>query len=180
MEFKKKERGMVYFFKQKGVFPIKIGYSNGKDLLDRFKTFNTWSPYGAVFVGYIPSENPQKLEYSLHKKYKSYRLNGEWFNIDIEKIESELGFKKGSPDVVKNLKYSKCDERIKCFLQNLDIRHIKINRKEFKQTYCDTTGTKYITPQMFYKNVKLFCYESGIQCIERKVNGHLIFELIRI
>jgi hypothetical protein len=82
--------GSVYFIKHKGLNPIKIGYSSEPNPILRVESFNTASPYGIEVLGYIVCKRAKKLESQLHDKYKSKRLNGEWFDISIKDVENEL------------------------------------------------------------------------------------------
>jgi len=84
------KKGCVYFFKHKGLDPIKIGYSTNESPIDRFESFKTYAPYGALLIGFIKSIDAKKLETLLHRKYKNQRLDGEWFNLTIEQVVSEI------------------------------------------------------------------------------------------
>jgi hypothetical protein len=88
----KTKKGSVYFFKHLGIDAIKIGFSDNESPLSRFEQMKTYSPYGAEIIGFIICENPKKLETDLHKKFNEYRLNGEWFNISIEKVKETISF----------------------------------------------------------------------------------------
>lgn len=87
---KENEKGCVYFFKHKGIRPIKIGYSSNPTPIDRFEQFKTYAPFGAEIIGFIETNEAKSLETSLHLKYKEKRLNGEWFNISIDDVKMEI------------------------------------------------------------------------------------------
>ena len=78
--------GLVYFFKHKETNAVKIGYTNKNDISSRFSSFCVSSPYGAEIIGLISTETPLSLEKKLHQKYKSLRLNGEFFELSDEKV----------------------------------------------------------------------------------------------
>ncbi len=73
---------IVYFVKHRNQSPIKIGYTD--DLSRRIYSFNNASPWGIDIIGTIETDNAPKLEKILHEKLKSFRLNGEWFEITEE------------------------------------------------------------------------------------------------
>lgn len=88
----KKEDGCVYFFKHKGIDPIKIGYSSKNDPYTRFEQFKTYAPFGAELVAFEKCSSAFFAEQTIHKKYNSKRLHGEWFNISMEEIQEEIQF----------------------------------------------------------------------------------------
>lgn len=77
----KKGKGCVYLVKMVGLTPIKIGYSDDETPFKRLQQFKVCAPYGVRLFGFIRSFNAVKLESVLHKRYKAYRLEGEWFDI---------------------------------------------------------------------------------------------------
>lgn len=74
----------VYFIKHKGIDAVKIGRT--VDLGKRLLALNNASPYGIEVIGVIESEDSLKLEMSLHKRFSSFRLNGEWFSVSEDVI----------------------------------------------------------------------------------------------
>lgn len=82
--------GCVYFFKHKGLKPIKIGYSFSDSPKKRFSDFKTYAPNGAIMVGFILSNEAELLEAHLHEKYRKHRLKGEWFNINVSDAVREI------------------------------------------------------------------------------------------
>lgn len=84
------ERGSVYFVKQKGLSPIKIGYSGKEDPRGRIASMATASPYGMQIIGIIITDSPAKLEAKLHSKYADRRLTGEWFDISLQDVDFEI------------------------------------------------------------------------------------------
>ena len=86
----KEIKGCVYFFRHKGMTPIKIGYTNNETPTARFETMKTYSPFGAEILGCLVSKDAFSLEQSLHKKYVSKRLSGEWFDITEEDVQNEI------------------------------------------------------------------------------------------
>ena len=54
--------GCVYFIKHRGMDPIKIGMSNSNNPYDRLKDFETTSPFGIELLGFIKTDEPDKLE----------------------------------------------------------------------------------------------------------------------
>lgn len=81
---------LVYFIKHKGLSPIKIGKSTKDALKGRLGQLKTSSPYGIEIVGIIETCNAHKLENLLHKRFKAFRLNGEWFEISEDVVNGLL------------------------------------------------------------------------------------------
>lgn len=94
-----KNKGCVYFFKHTGLDPVKIGYSANASPIKRFEQFKTYAPYGAQLIGFINTIDPEKLESDLHKKYRSHRMMGEWFDIKIEDVNKEILFHSNIEDI---------------------------------------------------------------------------------
>ena len=76
---------VVYFVKHKFMKPIKIGFTS--NLTKRLQSLKVTSPYGLDLIGRILSPEPKELESKLHKRLKSKRLNGEWFDISISEVK---------------------------------------------------------------------------------------------
>ena len=78
-----KNEGIVYFFKQNNVDAVKIGLTNGDNIIRRFTVFKTYAPFGAECIGIIKTIDCVNLERELHKLLKEKRINqkNEWFSI---------------------------------------------------------------------------------------------------
>jgi len=84
---------MVYFISD-GDY-IKIGMSNSP--FNRLNALNTASPHHLELINVFDGDS--KLEFRLHRLFKEYRVNGEWFDLpkkyynitisEINKIDSE-------------------------------------------------------------------------------------------
>jgi len=85
-------KGCVYFFRHVGLSPVKIGFSDNSSPIDRFNSFTTYAPFGAELVGFIITDKACRIEKELHRKYKSKRLKGEWFEISDEEVNKEISF----------------------------------------------------------------------------------------
>ena len=96
-----KDYQCVYFFKHTSLSPIKIGYSSKNNPMDRFEQFKTYAPFGAEIIGFISTEKAKELESNLHRKLKAFRLNGEWFDISIDKVDELINFH-SKKEVLKN------------------------------------------------------------------------------
>lgn len=97
------KRGCVYFFKHIGLDPIKIGYSSNESPIGRFDQFKTYAPFGAELLGFIITPYAKDLETKMHKKYKTKRLKGEWFDLSIKDVENEIKFHSDIEDArIKN------------------------------------------------------------------------------
>ena len=93
------ERGCVYFFRHIGLSPVKIGFSSNESPLKRFEQFKTYAPYGAEILGFIMTKESKELENTLHVKFSSNRLKGEWFEISKEDIDKVVSFYSNIEDV---------------------------------------------------------------------------------
>lgn len=71
---------IIYFIRHIGMSPIKIGRTN--NLAHRLSALKNASPYGIEVLGVIETDDSINLESLLHKKFKPFRLYGEWFSID--------------------------------------------------------------------------------------------------
>jgi T5orf172 domain len=71
----------VYFVEMEGENRIKIGYTAGS-AERRMAQLQTGQPQKLRLLGTIPGE--RDAEQGLHKEFKAYRGNGEWFFADAE------------------------------------------------------------------------------------------------
>lgn len=82
--------GKVYFIQAEKDGSVKIGYT--ANIERRIKALQTSTPQKLELLAAIPAS--MAIEKSLHKKYKKYRISGEWFRSsqelldDIEKYKS--------------------------------------------------------------------------------------------
>lgn len=83
--------GHVYFIRHKKFSPVKIGHTKDYDVMKRVNSFNTSSPFGIEFLGSIKSYNPELIEKEIHNELKEFRLNGEWFDIDVDYVSIIIG-----------------------------------------------------------------------------------------
>lgn len=108
-------KGCVYFFKHVGSSPIKIGFSTKESPIERFESFKTYAPYGGEIVGFIRSFEAKALESELHVKLSASRLNGEWFDITIDKALNLIKYYTGTEDQEEvslfNIEFAKKLER---------------------------------------------------------------------
>ena len=87
-----KKYGCVYFFKHIGLTPVKIGYSSNNNPIKRFEQFKVYAPFGAEILGFIQTKDAKILESTLHQKYVSKRLDGEWFEISELEVHQIIDF----------------------------------------------------------------------------------------
>jgi len=83
-----RSQGCVYFFKHRGVDGVKIGYSNHPEPSGRFESFKTYCPTEPLLLGFITTSKAKELETKLHRKFKQKRMNGEWFDISFDEVNS--------------------------------------------------------------------------------------------
>ena len=93
--------GCVYFIKHKNYTPIKIGFSSSDKPQCRINCMQTYSPYGVEIIGIILCHEPKSIEKEIHDNFKEYRLNGEWFDIEINTAIDTINFY-NSKSLVKN------------------------------------------------------------------------------
>lgn len=81
-------KGYVYFFRHVESPYVKIGYTNGESVANRFMSFKTYAPLGATIDAVIESGNAKLLETELHVKYASKRVYGEFFQMTTEEVNA--------------------------------------------------------------------------------------------
>lgn len=99
VEQTEKTKGCVYFFRHIGLTPVKIGYSTNPSPINRFSQFKTYAPYGCEILGFIQTDAAKETEALLHRKFSSYRLDGEWFEITEEQVIKEVDFYTNKEDI---------------------------------------------------------------------------------
>jgi uncharacterized protein YozE (UPF0346 family) len=70
------DKGTIYFIKSDETKEIKIGYTSG-EVEKRLKTLQTGHPYKLQVLATMPGSRDE--EKTLHEKFASIRLSGEWF-----------------------------------------------------------------------------------------------------
>lgn len=181
-----KKNGYVYFFKHSKLKPIKIGYTLDESINNRFNDFKVFSPYNAEIVGFIESDNAQKLEHDLHRKYKEKRLNGEWFDITIEDVKremnlynSEFELKRLSNFYIEYLnKFSKIKDDLASLIENnfeeIDINNANGLINTFEITnFLNEKYNKYFSTQKVAISLNQLGYEKHRKTINgKKVRGY--------
>jgi len=81
--------GNVYFIRSGARGPVKIGYTR-KDPSARLADLQTGSPVRLRLLGFMPGAPAD--ERSLHRRFASLRLLGEWFHPSRELLDA-LGLK---------------------------------------------------------------------------------------
>jgi hypothetical protein len=82
--------GFIYFIQGENGGPIKIGFA--KNIKDRIKTLQTGYPDVLKLLLAFPGN--LEIEQEMHKQFKQYKLNGEWFNPLPELIDKIKEFTK--------------------------------------------------------------------------------------
>ena len=83
--------GYVYLIHCVGTSLYKIGISK-IDYYSRLSTMQSGCPYELEFVDTMHSTQYQKLEKTLHAKFKNKRIRGEWFDLDSESLSEVKGY----------------------------------------------------------------------------------------
>ena len=71
------DEGYVYFIKSEKTHSIKIGYTSGQ-VKKRLNSLQTAHPYKLHLLATLPGT--REYEKSLHERFSSFRLKGEWFD----------------------------------------------------------------------------------------------------
>lgn len=80
--------GFVYLLgdlEKEGIY--KIGVTTGK-IENRIKKLQTGNSGEIYIVDYFKSKNPFFVEKWMHKQFLSNRLNGEWFNLQLDNVKT--------------------------------------------------------------------------------------------
>jgi hypothetical protein len=128
-------KGCVYFFRHIGLTPVKIGYSENESPINRFNQFKTYAPYGSEIMGFIQTYDAKDLESKLHRKFASLRLEGEWFELTDEQVQSEINIHSSIEDVQERNEFQK-EWAIRLDLKRskiLDIQNFANTTKENKK-----------------------------------------------
>lgn len=91
--------GYVYFIadwndEKKMPNTVKIGMTGKADINARLSSLQTGNPFKLKVIAAVALENAEmasQCEKLLHSKFRSHRLNGEWFKYDLE-IEDFIDF----------------------------------------------------------------------------------------
>lgn len=121
--------GHVYFIRHKKFSPVKIGHTKDNDVMNRVNSFNTSSPFGIELLGSIKTYNPELIEKEIHNELKDLRLNGEWFDIDVDYVSVIIG---RYPNDFYNIKRSISRDIPYSFdFEKFDLDELKIFRRFF-------------------------------------------------
>lgn len=71
--------GYVYLIKCSGSTFYKIG--KAQNVKSRRDMLQVGCPYYLVLIATLATNNPQRLEKQMHKKFKAKRKYGEWFDL---------------------------------------------------------------------------------------------------
>jgi len=73
----------IYFIRYRKDLPIKIGFATS--LHSRLKEINTYAPYSIELIRAIRGN--KGLEKKIHRLFKKYNTNGEWFEAVPKLLE---------------------------------------------------------------------------------------------
>jgi hypothetical protein len=155
-------QGCVYFFRHKGLKPIKIGFTKFLSPVSRLNQFNTYAPYGVELIGYVNSKNAYHLEKKLHKKYSKFRLNGEWFDISKE-------------DVLKEIVTYKVEKKKVFYIDKYNVENIfknlKLDIKIHNDYFYKLFTYKGITKKRLKTELKIYCECNRVSITSFNTNG---------
>jgi len=78
--------GYVYLINASGTKNYKIG-STSRTVNERICELQTGNSEELLFVNSYLTENYRKLEIWLHRKYRTKRKEGEWFELEDEEVK---------------------------------------------------------------------------------------------
>ncbi len=78
--------GIIYLVKMGETDFHKIGISKYESVALRLASLQTSSPYELTMLRSVEVIDARALEQDLHTKLKRYRVRGEWFQLETEKI----------------------------------------------------------------------------------------------
>lgn len=162
---------IVYFVKHRNLTPIKVGYTN--DLSNRLTALNNASPWGIDIIGTIETDNAPKLEKILHEKLKSFRLNGEWFEITEEYALSLISLY-ANKDYIdsKNSFETKYANRNKVQKEEYIEYNFSFERSEVycKEVYLNQTELSEMTG-VSKENLRKIFKEKNAKTVGKRFNG---------
>ena len=188
---KTKNKGCVYFFKHKNLSPIKIGYSSKNNPNERFDQFKTYAPFGGEIVGFIEIEFPLYYEQLIHSKFKSKRLNGEWFDITIAEVKDVISiYSTGIYFFTKDKPYNKKNylleikDKFKFLTDFLDINIqtglVMTSNKLWKEYIKDLKdASNFLFEKEFNKRLDLYCLSNDFKLVRSTNKKRLEFIKIK-
>lgn len=136
------QAGFVYVISNYGAFGeniFKIGVTRREDPLERVNELGNASvPFRFNVHSIIPSEEAFKLEHTIHKRLRKYRVNlvnnrKEFFKIDIQELQSILS------ELVENLEFSS-DITEEQYIETCQIRNNPVEFDKWLSSYQETTN----------------------------------------
>lgn len=94
--------GKVYLINAYGTDLYKIGITTG-DIEKRITQLKTGNPYELNLINIFECQYHRKVESWMHKKYNSYRKEGEWFELSDDNVFSFVNDCKQAHDTIKLL-----------------------------------------------------------------------------
>lgn len=141
---------------------VKIGIAN--DVKSRIASLQTGNPNALVLLACYDFPNASVVEKTLHQKYDSQRVRGEWFDLDSTQIQefktlcAMLGGNKKSVKIALGDSEIKEAENIQeIFLDNQQIDNLNVEFFEGRRKYADGTTRKtgkFYWNYVFYQDGK--------------------------
>ena len=180
------EKGCVYFFKHKGLSPIKIGYSSNESPSGRFDQFKTYAPFGAIIVGFIVTKDPKHLESKLHRQFSSLRLRGEWFEItddlvsSLVKLYSSDEQKEINQRVQKKMSeiYQKKEDKTSMYSEYIGM--LSVDFRHYNSETCDSFNEYYdlkFSNRQMLREIKIHCENKSLDFRQGRDSFGRFFEL---
>lgn len=145
-------RGYVYLIGSERFGWYKIGKARNASI--RIRDIGCLLPFQIRAIGLWKTVDPYGLESAMHQKYKSFRINGEWFHFHPGKIRTILGQDTPLPSVrvsiPEALQFSNMASDL--FTSNEERQLGVDNRSAFRQLLADnkmefTKENKYLARQ---------------------------------
>lgn len=165
----------VYFVQSQHGGAIKIGVSDNPE--QRLIQLQTAYPHKLVIVKRIECDNRRyadELERSLHDRFQSQRLSGEWFDITIHEVQYEINWALGVADCVNSEKVNKLHDEIEA---------LKTLVEDYKEA-AELAGNTYSRRVAAYAEIvrpypdgkvgpfQRYCELMGIDLNEYAINGN--------
>lgn len=90
---RQRDQGWVYVLRvlDEGCQPVKIGITLDRTPHARIRQIARALPYPVEVIGVKQVNDPRSVELTLHGRFHSARLNGEWFRATTEQVKTLVG-----------------------------------------------------------------------------------------
>ena len=190
----KTSKGYIYFIRygsHNSSNPVKIGFAS--NIINRVKSFQT-SSYDDVFlIGFIYTDNYQKLEREFHSKLKDCKLNGEWFSLSLNscvdliydyqgtivntRVDKKMIIEDGIVISTSNIKLNiVCEDKVLYSVFNKIQRGLKLHINSVYDLMSNNDSNTF-SKKKITTNLRKYASETGIKYFSGNSNGQRWFML---